>query len=239
MGAIGAFRSLIRHIGFDVVRAPRPWAPFQRLIEDLKINLVLDVGGNEGQYASLLRSAGYLGNIFSFEPASAPFAKLVANSRGDRHWMVERCAVGSEVGTMRLNLSSNSLLNSFRAVDRDFARDNNWANLDAGSEVVQVRTLDQILSTIEHGGAKILLKIDVQGFEDEVLKGAANSFLQFCAIQMEMPLRRTYVGQADIHELTEHLREEGFELSHLCNGSHDVKGRLIEVDGFFIRRDLI
>lgn len=235
----GALRSLVRRTGFDVVRAPAARFPFKHLTDQLGINFVLDVGANEGQYASLLRATGYPGHIFSFEPASSPLGKLVANSENDPHWFCENCAIGSKSGRLRLNLSSNSLLSSIRPVDHNFARENAWATLDAGYEEVEVKTIDDILGSFQHDGARMLLKIDVQGFEDEVLKGAKNSFSQISAIQVEMPIRCTYVGQSDIHQLTGQLKAEGFDLSHLCTGSQDMKGRLIEVDGFFIRRDLL
>jgi len=66
------------------------------------IDLVLDVGANEGQFAMALRDAGYAGEIVSFEPISFVFAKLAANAVRGHHWTARRQALGDRVGWAKI-----------------------------------------------------------------------------------------------------------------------------------------
>lgn len=70
---------------------------------------VLDVGANLGQYANSLFSAGFNGEVVSFEPLSDIHAKLVRNAAGNLRWRVhERCAVGEGSGRVTNNRAANA-----------------------------------------------------------------------------------------------------------------------------------
>jgi hypothetical protein len=78
------------------------------------------------------------------------------------------------------------------------------------------------------------LKLDVQGYEDEVLSGAVASLSKVAAVQTEMSIVPTYQGQKDFRAMTDRLSDLGFRLFDLVNGFRDLNGQLVEVDGFFI-----
>ena len=68
----------------------------QNFIKFNKINLVLDIGANSGQYAMSLRRFGYKNKIISFEPLNKCYQQLLINSAKDQLWSVyEKCALGS------------------------------------------------------------------------------------------------------------------------------------------------
>ncbi len=78
-----------------------------------RVNLVLDVGANEGQYARRLRHAAYDGRIVSFEPIEQLHEVLLDVSRCDGNWAISRFALGSKDGVAQLNVTSNPLFSSF------------------------------------------------------------------------------------------------------------------------------
>ena len=61
----------------------------------LDINLIFDVGANEGQFAKKIIENGYKGKIISFEPLNDPYEKLVLKSSKFENWKVGKLSLGS------------------------------------------------------------------------------------------------------------------------------------------------
>src|ERR1700684_2872446 len=98
-------RTLRRH-GVDV----RPATPNLRdFIEDRKIDLVLDVGANVGQFGTSLRNRGYRGKIISFEPLESEYKKLAVVAASDGNWEAHQFALGAASGDATINVSDNSV----------------------------------------------------------------------------------------------------------------------------------
>ena len=81
-----------------------------------RINHVLDVGANVGQYASELRALGYAGKITSFEPGRFAFAVLEEASRRDDAWQAFNYGLSDVDGPLALTLSENSVSSSLQQV---------------------------------------------------------------------------------------------------------------------------
>jgi len=106
-----------------------------------------------------------------------------------------------------------------------------------GSEDVQIHRLDSLARDIVHAGDRIFLKLDVQGFELEVLQGAQETLGQISAIEVELSTRTVYVGQSLLHEVVAYLCERDFEIVSLEPLSFDRgTGYLRQVDALLIRR---
>jgi hypothetical protein len=80
-----------------------------------------------------------------------------------------------------------------------------------------------------------LLKIDVQGFEMEVLRGAVEILSSFSSIYVECSFIELYSGQALINETIEFLYSAGFALAGLFNQTTDSCGRPVQADVLFHR----
>jgi hypothetical protein len=88
------------------------------------------------------------------------------------------------------------------------------------------------------GGRNLFLKIDVQGFEPQVLEGAARLLDRTQGVQLELSLAPLYEGQTLFLPLVDWLAKKGFELWALIPGFIDNKtGRMLQVDGIFFRPD--
>jgi FkbM family methyltransferase len=226
-------------VGYEVRRLSvhtSPGVQLNRLITHLGIDLVLDVGANVGQYAAELRSHGYSGLIVSFEPLAAAHARLEHAARRDARWRVApRMALGSGSAEVMLNVAGNSLstsvLNMLPAHEQAAP-----GSAVVGTEAVALQRLDEVAGQYLAGANAILLKIDTQGYEDQVLTGAAGVLQRVAAIQLELSLEPLYDGQPLFDAMRAKLHDMGFELFALLPGYvHPVTGRTLQVDGFFVR----
>jgi len=103
-------------LGIDIRRRPPNLHPSltrfdarrRRYLEAAGIDLVVDVGANEGQFSRRLRPAQYAGRIMSFEPLPAAFRQLEDAAADDPEWDVINAAVGSSEGTTTLHVAGNS-----------------------------------------------------------------------------------------------------------------------------------
>ena len=68
----------------------------KKIIERYEIDLVIDVGANNGQFGRLLRETGYEGDILSFEPVGKTFVKLRENCANDNKWRQIKLALGNK-----------------------------------------------------------------------------------------------------------------------------------------------
>jgi FkbM family methyltransferase len=136
---------------------------FARIVTDGDV--VLDVGANYGLYAILAARRVGRGAVHAFEPNPAVFELLEANvspAAEGRSVLLHPIAVGDREGTARFLCTADSAYSSLVDTGR--------SAVTATVEVSQT-TIDAFVSS--HGLARVdLLKIDVEGFEPEVIAGA-------------------------------------------------------------------
>ena len=201
------------------------------------LNFVVDVGANTGQYGLLIRSCGYQGPIISFEPLAAAHAELIARATPDQHWTVaDRVALGAGAAKATINVASNSVSSSLL--------DMSIRHLDAaplssyvGTEAINVVALDECIERYVGARKGGLLKIDTQGYEMEVLRGA-HRFLsdKIDIVQTELSLVELYAGQPLMLEVCNFLKQYNFNLRHIIPGLKDpAGGNLLQLDGVFFR----
>jgi hypothetical protein len=105
-----------------------------------------------------------------------------------------------------------------------------------GKETIEVKTLDSIFEDLCKSTHNIYMKIDTQGYESAVLRGAACSMPKINTIQMEMSLVPLYRGEKPFEEMCMFMKENDYNLVALEPGFSDQKsGELLQVDGIFHR----
>ncbi len=223
--------------GYDVVEFRpdlHPLARRRRLLERAGIDAVLDVGANAGQFGAELRGDfGWRGRIVSFEPLAAAYAALAARAAGDGQWDTHPYALGDRDGSARINVAGNSYSSSLLEMLP--------AHVDAapesavvGVETIQMRRLDSVIDALCPPPARLYLKLDVQGFERQVLAGAQAALARVRVLQLEMSLTPLYVGAATLGELHALLESRGLVLFALEPGfGRRDSGQLLQVDGLY------
>lgn len=206
-----------------------------KLFNYLKINLVIDVGANIGNYGLELIELGYKGNIVSFEPINNAFKKLELNTKKHKNWIAFNNALGDFDGSTTINISKNSDSSSILdmlPIHLDSAPQSKYI----AKENIIVKKLDTIYNEICKPNDSVYLKIDTQGFEKKVLDGAIHSIKTIKAIQIEMSITPLYESSLIYKDIIKFLEENGFKLASIENGFFNSNtGELLQFDGVFIK----
>jgi FkbM family methyltransferase len=209
----------------------------RKVLEQNDIQIVLDVGGNLGQYRDFLRNdVGFKGRILSFEPVRKYSELLKSRSAVDPLWHIYDFALGCEEGEASINVTRSPGLNSFLAARTDVV-DGFWSEgAVVAVEKVQIRMLDNVLAEagIDCVASNVYLKLDTQGFDLEVIKGATRSLPKIRALQTEASIRPIYAGMPTFLETVAAMTANSFDLSGMFPVTHDDNLRLIELDFVFI-----
>lgn len=199
-----------------------------------RIDLVVDVGAAQGRYGEELRRGGYRGSIISFEPLSAAFAELQRRVGSDGDWDVRNVGLGERAGEAVINVAANSDSSSLLPMlprHEVAAEEATYV----GTETIRLTTLDEVLSEVAPS-ARVFVKLDVQGFERQVLAGAAASLGRIAGLQLELSLVPLYDGGMLYDEALAFTRQHGFVLCGLEPGFTDpATGDLLQADGIFFR----
>ncbi|MEO6627390.1 MAG: FkbM family methyltransferase [Aquihabitans sp.] len=222
----------LRRLGVEIGSYSNSFAARrQQLLGYHGVTTVIDVGANVGQYATGLRASGFTGKIVSFEPLTRPYTALQLASRADPLWDVERMALGAEDGTVTLQISEDDVFSSVLASTPK----NHSANAltrTIGTEQAPVRRLDDVIDS----SADTAVKIDVQGFEDQVVAGATAVLGEAPVLELELTLTPLYQGQWLIRDALGVMDELGFELALTENIMLDrASGRSLQINGIFVK----
>ncbi len=210
-------RSGLNRIGLDLVRFPAPHTiahHLHKFLQQEKINLVLDVGAYHGSYCALLREkAGYRGRIVSFEPHGYSFDILKARMADDENWQGYRSGLSDNDRTATLNVYEgrgdfNSLLDLRQQGAAAYAVDASRRS----AERVQMHTLDTLWPRLVAGleRPRVFLKIDTQGHDTAVVRGAANNLKDIRGIQSELPVIEIYDGMTPMPAALMFYRNLGY-----------------------------
>jgi FkbM family methyltransferase len=225
---------LLRGFGIELRRFPIRdlEITLNELIARERIDVVIDVGANIGQFAEGMRAVGYPGRIVSFEPMKTPFEELRRRTVGDPRWEVRNLAVGDTQGELTINVAANSWSSSLLPMESRHV-ESAPESATIGQEKVSVVRLD---SQIGFESGALLLKIDTQGYESQVLDGLGNLSDQIKVLSVEMSFVELYSGQMLFHDLLTKIEGMGFQLWWLQPEFVDLQSRqMLQVNGVFVR----
>jgi FkbM family methyltransferase len=224
-----AMHATFRRFGVDINRIPS-----DRWLREMPVRTVLDIGANTGQFARAARHLFPTSQIYSFEPLEDCFRQLRLSFDNDPLWRGYQCALGSEEGEAVFHRSTSSASSSMLTMAE--LHTEAFPETSGGwDERVQIHRLDDILSG-EELAAGVLLKLDVQGFEDRVLDGATWVLTKSQIVITEVSFDRLYHDQALFEDIYGRLRQAGFAF-HGTSGqlSHPADGRILQADAIFLR----
>ena len=221
---------LERLTGYALVKAPPDYI---RWLRSQRINTIIDVGANEGQFVESIRRYFPEAVIHSFEPLPEVFAPLKYRFAHDKRLIVHNCALGDRTGTAELYHNSfspsSSLLPMHERHVEAFPHTGH-----ATRTTITLKRLDDLFEGMETT-PPILLKIDVQGAESAVLEGAVRTLGHVLAVIMELSYTELYVGQKLRDEMVAMMEGYGFMYAGDIEYLSDSSGRRLQADGLFVR----
>ena len=235
MRILSTIQKIGHTLGIEVQKYPtRVQRHRLSLFERNSIDLVLDVGANVGQFGDEIRKNRYEGELISFEPMSSAFSKLSKRVVSDSKWTARNYGLGALNETKSINISHLNSSSSILELDQNHFE----ANPDVkyiGKEDIEIRSLDSIFESTWKTN-NVFLKLDVQGYELQVLKGAHQSLPNIKGLQVELSLAPLYRGEAEYMDIIGELKRHGFHLHYVIPGyTNQNTGQMLQVDGLFFK----
>lgn len=203
------------------------------VLRQIKCRTIVDVGANRGQFALVARRCFPKATILSFEPLPKPANRYRRVFAGDERVRLNEVAVGPKTGKATIHISarddSSSMLPITVLQNQLFP-----GTSETRQETVRLEPLREFVQP-EEIEPPALLKIDVQGYELETLKGCESLLDRFAYIYVECSFVELYAGQASVSEVIDFLHEQGFVLKGIYNITYDRSGLAVQADFFFGR----
>lgn len=210
----------------------RPW------LVDLGVKTVLDIGANVGRFSITARKLFPDAHIYAFEPLPECLAKAEHLMRGDVRFTPMNLALGLERGETTFQKNAASPSSSFLKVTR--AHVSAFPGTGMTTEVsVAVDSLDRVAAALNLE-TPLFVKIDVQGFEEQVLRGGEATIRRASVLLVETSFEAMYEGQTLFDGIYALLEGWGFEFKGNLDQAHaPADGRLLQADSLFVRQDLL
>jgi FkbM family methyltransferase len=229
-------RKAARSLGYEVVRSAPHDAALGLGLTRWPIRTVLDVGANTGQFAAQALRAFPYAKVLSFEPVADAYTKLARWAFAEESRVLPiNLALGDKSEQVEMwrhdeHSASSSLLKTTATCEALYP-----ATVPQSKILVQVERLDDAIASYALED-ELLLKLDVQGFEDRVLRGAPDTLQRARACILEVDLDTLYDGQARFPELVRLLDAAGLSFGGILEQVAGNDGHVVYADALFERR---
>jgi len=208
--------------------------PQRTWFQQVGIQTVMDVGSYVGSFAYAIRHILPQAQIYSFEPLQDNYTQLVKNLAPFGNFQAFNTAIGERAGEMEFHRSdfspSSSALEMGELHRQAFPQTAHSTTLH-----VPVACLDDYLEKMVLT-TPVFLKIDVQGYEDAVLKGANQVLKQVDFLEIEVSYQPLYSGQVLFDGIYQLLSLAGFHFAgNLDSMLSPLDGSILQSDALFIR----
>jgi|688.fasta_scaffold59239_7 FkbM family methyltransferase len=198
------------------------------------LDLIVDIGANRGQYSLLSRHCNPAARITAFEPLPSPAATFRSVFADDQRVTLFQSAIGPEQGNVPIHISarddSSSLLPISALQAQTFS-----GTAEVGTTSVTVAPLSNFLAA-DDIVSRSLLKIDVQGYEYNALRGCESLLNLFAYIFCECSFVELYSGQQLAPAVIAWLASRGFLIKGMYNAYYNSDGLAIQADFLFERQ---
>ena len=220
-------REFLTRIGSNV---DSPFISIVRNLEDSNVSNVIDVGANVGQFGLDIRRHGFKGQIVSYEPVNETFGLLTQTTRRHQPWKAIQLGLGAAESERTINISGNDGLSSSLLEMGSLHLENFPDSATVSRQNISISTIDNQLVVLGLRPQEIMLKLDVQGFEAEVLKGASQSISKIPLCYLEVSITPLYEGEVLLLPILIELSKYGHEVIDVFRGIKASNGKLLQLD---------
>jgi len=193
--------SILNRLGYEVTRKERGGFHASYLSKICSPKTVFDVGVGRGTPELY---GAYPGAKFILVEPLSEFGPALEGLARELNCVVCRKAVGEKAGTISINIENDPQTSSVCDRPRTDSPDK--------TRSVEVTTLDAILAENPGLSSPVLLKIDVEGFELQVLKGAAELLNISEIVIVETSIAKRFEGGTVLEDVVEFMRSRGFRI---------------------------
>jgi FkbM family methyltransferase len=201
------------------------------VLQGFNFDFIVDVGANRGQFALISSKIFPRAKIHSFEPLEEPAQIFQRIFGSDPNVILHTCAIGREKTTATIHVTKDDDSSSLLPITK-IQSDMSPGTAEKETRQVMVYPLSQVIDPASIPLAS-LLKIDVQGYELDVLQGCEDILQKFSYLYVECSFVELYQGQAFVHEVISYLNQFGLILTGVYNLWYDKKGIAIQADFLF------
>ena len=201
------------------------------MLRNLECDYVVDIGANRGQFALIARRVFPQARILSFEPLQEPariFGRIFCD---DPKVTLYPYAIGPQKTTAAIHVTRDDDSSSMLPVAK-LQSDLFPGAAEVETRQVEVYPLSQLVDPASIPPAS-LLKIDVQGYELDVLQGCEDVLQKFSHLYIECSFVELYEGQALAHQVIAWLEARNFVLSSIHNLYYGKNGMAVQADFLF------
>src|SRR5882724_7629055 len=238
-------RSFLQQFGYDIIKYKAPFIrdkvdkiSFQReykWLQDYNFKSIIDIGANQGQFSDKMRILFPRATIYAFEPLPGVFEKLKTNFAADKLFKSFNLGLGDSEGELEFWENEYSPSSSFLNM-AELHKNNFEEAVESRKVTVLVDTLDHIF-VAENFAQPLLIKLDVQGFEDKVIRGGINTLQKASVIICELSFVQLYKGQSLFAELFEEFRRMGFDYAGSMEQLRSPESnQILQADGILIKQ---
>lgn len=236
-------RRIVHHFGFEVrkisnLRANERAARLRqetdkwRLVQRYQPRTILDIGANEGQFARLIRQVVPDARIICFEPLADCLAVLRQTAEELAPLEIMPYGLGDAPGSFEIHHNAFSPSSSLLEMC-DRHREELPHTADVTRETVEVQRLDDVTESLQLE-EPFFVKIDVQGFTSQVLRGGEATLRRASAIVAEISTTPLYHGEGTFEEIHTQLVSFGFAYrGNIDQWVSDRDGQILQCDCLF------
>ena len=206
-------------------------------LKKVPIKTIIDVGANEGQFVEEILNIFPLAEIYSFEPLGDCYEKLMSNFRNNKKVHTYNFALGEQDGEITFSRSSASPSSSILKMgDLHKKLYPHTANLV--EEKVKIKRLDDVFADVNLEN-EVLLKIDVQGAEEKVIKGGSSVLKKANMIITEVSYATLYENQPLFRDIMNLLEKYGFSyIGNMEQFANPLTGAPLFADAIFVKKEI-
>jgi FkbM family methyltransferase len=203
-------------------------------LRNMKLETILDIGANTGQFAKSMHELFPEATLYSFEPLKDCYEELLVQFKNVPQFQAFNVALGDETGVVEMHRSEYSPSSSLLSMN-DLHKTSFPYTKKEILQKVDLVCLDDIASRLELR-KPMLVKLDVQGYEDKVISGGKSVIGQADIVITELSVEQLYDGQPLFDEIYKTMTSMGFQYrgnyDQLCSPDD---GRVLQVDGIFTK----
>lgn len=206
-------------------------AEHDRVLTGLDCRCVVDVGANRGQFSLAARRCCPEANIIAFEPLPGPAGRFRQVFAGDPRVTLHQYAIGPQEAVSTMHLSSKDDVSSLLPINPLMGSLFPGA-AEVGTTTVRVGRLVDFVRAGELR-APALLKLDVEGYELEALRGCEELLDSFSHVYAECSFVELFRGQVLADDLIAWLGRRAFRLSDVNAVVFDAQRRAVQANMLF------